>query len=793
MSILATLTALAFSQTYQEPPSPIPEILDGKRSPAVLFSPDNEWMVELERPELPPIAELAEPMLRLAGLKLNPETWSPARSTSYSGARIRRVKPGAASVELTLPEGVQLGNAAWSTDGAHLAVTNKTDAGLELWVISLPSGTTQRLTGPVLNATYGAPCRWVDGESLVCKVRVGAEPPPEPSRVPVGPLVEENLGGRRPARTYTNLLASPYDEALFEHYMTSAIDRVDLSGTSTRILDPDLYTGVSPSPDGKYLLVSRMKRPFSYRVPASRFPRVMAVHDAAGSPVHEIADLPLADSIPVPFGSVRTGRRSVGWRADAGATLWFVEALDGGDAGAEAEHRDQVSLLEAPFSGEPEPLWKSELRFGGMVWGDDGLAMASEWWYTTRQERMWRIAPGHPERAPTLLVDRNYQDAYADPGSIAMRRNALGRMVAHQTPDGGSVFMTGRGASEEGVYPFLATMDVQTGKRTTIWQSGERYYERVTRILDDRGRSFLTWRQSKTDPPNLVRHRGRSQRMLTAYPDRAPQLAGVQKRLLTYQRADGVQLSATLYTPAGYDAERDGPLPMLMWAYPREHKSKATASQVTRSENTFSRPGGSSAMFVLTQGYALLDGPTMPIVGEGDAEPNDTYVEQLVASAQAAVDEVVGLGVADRDRIAIGGHSYGAFTVANLLAHSDLFRAGIARSGAYNRTLTPFGFQGEQRTYWEARDVYIEMSPFTWAAKINEPILLLHGEVDSNSGTYPVQSKRLYEALRGLGGTVRWVVLPYEDHGYRARESVGHTLWEMLRWLDTHVKAPRSE
>ena len=258
MSILAALTALSFGQTYQEPPAPIPEILDAKRSPAVLFSPDNEWMIELERPELPPIAELAEPILRLAGMKLNPETWSPARSVTYTGARIRRLDARSEGRDLELPPGAKLGNASWSTTGKHLAVTNKTDEGLELWVIAFPSGETTRLLGPVLNATYGSPCRWMDGESLVCKVRTGAEAPPEPSRVPLGPAIEENLGSRRPARTYTNLLATPYDEALFAHYMTSEIHRVSLSGAQTKLLEADLHTSVSPSPDGAYLLSSRM-------------------------------------------------------------------------------------------------------------------------------------------------------------------------------------------------------------------------------------------------------------------------------------------------------------------------------------------------------------------------------------------------------------------------------------------------------------------------------------------------------------------------------------------------------
>jgi dipeptidyl aminopeptidase/acylaminoacyl peptidase len=278
---------------------------------------------------------------------------------------------------------------------------------------------------------------------------------------------------------------------------------------------------------------------------------------------------------------------------------------------------------------------------------------------------------------------------------------------------------------------------------------------------------------------------------LTAFTDPAPQFAGVSAQLITYTRADGVRLSAKLYLPAGYSKEKQGRLPFLFWAYPQEFKTAAAAAQVIGSPYRFTRPTGPSHLFVLTQGYGVLDGPTMPIIGEGTKEPNDTYVDQLVASAQAAVDKVVALGVADRDRIAVGGHSYGAFMTANLLSHSRLFRAGIARSGAYNRTLTPFGFQAEERDYWKARDIYTRMSPFSYADSVSAPILLIHGMADDNSGTFPIQSERYYAALKGNGKVARLVMLPAEAHGYRARESIGHTLWEMVAWLDKYVKPVR--
>jgi len=424
-----------------------------------------------------------------------------------------------------------------------------------------------------------------------------------------------------------------------------------------------------------------------------------------------------------------------------------------------------------------------------MSWGDGATALASEWWYDTRQVRTWRIAPDDPAAEPGLLWDRSYQDQYSDPGRPLTTPGPFGRRVLRRTSDG-HLLLSGKGASPEGVHPFLDRFDLETGEATRLWRSAEPYYEELTAVLDDDATRFVTRRQSKTEPPNYwLRRQGRKRATpLTRFEDWAPQFEDVTKQQLEYTRADGLPLHATLYLPPGYDARRDGPLPTVFWAYPSEFKSKGDAGQKTRSENTFTRPYGSSVLMMLLAGYAVVDNPTIPIVGEGDDEPNDSYVEQLVAGAEAAVKVVVDLGVADPDRLLIGGHSYGAFTAANLLAHTDLFRAGIARSGAYNRSLTPFGFQAEQRTYWEATDTYVLMSPFTHAPDIDEPLLMLHGAEDPNSGTYPMQSKRMYAAMKGNGGTVRWVELPLEEHGYRSRESIGHVLWEMVTWADTYVK-----
>ena len=781
--------SLAMAQDgWQSAPDPISTILATPWTPSVRFSPDRTWMAELQRPSLPPISELAEPEVKVAGIKINPVTFGPARDYAYTALRLRPTE-GGTTREVRLPEGARIGNLSWSDDSARLLFTLTDEQGISLWVVGTSDLAPRQLSEPVLNATYGHPCDWLPGEEgILCKVVVSRETPEDHGLS--GPRIEENVGRSAPTRTYTNLLSSPHDEALFEHYLTSAIEHFALDGTTTRVVEPDLIDELTVSPNGAWMMVRTLHRPFSYHVPASRFPKKTVVIERGSGNVVEIADLSLADAVPIARGSVRIGRRTIGWRSDAAATLYLVEALDGGDAAAEASHRDTLSVLEAPFAGEPTEIWRSEDRFSDVTWGRADVALVQEWWFNNRRLRGWRINPADPDDAPVLLEDRNYQDAYADLGDPLTARNEHGGWSLRFTSDGSGIYRKGRGASPEGVYPFLDRLDLATGETQRLWRASGERYEYVVDVLDDDASRFITRRESLSEPPNyqLRSLRRRRPKALTSYADPVPQLAGLRKELVTYEREDGVQLSATLYTPPGWRPS-DGPLPTVFWAYPREHKDKATASQITRSPYTFSRPYGSSVLFMLTQGYAVVSGPTMPIIGEGESEPNDSYVQQLVWGAEAAVEAFVSRGVSDPDRLVIGGHSYGAFTTANLLAHTDLFAAGIARSGAYNRSLTPFGFQSEQRSYWEATEVYATMSPFTHAHRINEPMLMIHGADDTNSGTWPMQSERMYEALKGLGATVRWVELPYESHSYRSMEAVGHVHWEMSQWLERWTAA----
>jgi dipeptidyl aminopeptidase/acylaminoacyl peptidase len=564
---------------------------------------------------------------------------------------------------------------------------------------------------------------------------------------------------------------------------------VNLDGSKKPLGPSGMVKGMDLSPDGNYLMVDLIKKPFSYLVPASRFPYDVEIWSKDGKKIKTLAEIPLDENRPTGFDATVTGPRNISWRADTPAMLYWVEAQDGGDARVDMEEREIIYTLSAPFTAEKKKLATSAYRFAGIAWSDDNFAIMNERWSRSRKEIRSVINPSDPSQPKKVIIDRSFDDLYNDPGDPLYTENEFGRNVFLRKDD--LVFMTSPGGSPEGNMPFISTFNTKTKEQEILWRSEAPYYERVVKVLDDNGTEFITLKESTDIQPNywLVNTKKRIAPMqVTNFANPYESLEGVQKQLVTYKRNDGLNLSAVIYTPAGYDPAKDGVLPVLMWAYPREYKSKEVAAQVRGSKYAFTRLSWGSPLYWVTRGYAIMDQTEMPIVGEGDKEPNDYFIEQLVANAEAAIDHIVELGIGDRDRIAVGGHSYGAFMTANLLSHTNLFAAGIARSGAYNRTLTPFGFQYEQRTYWEAPDVYFNMSPFSFAHKVETPILLIHGQADNNSGTFPIQSERYYNALKGHGATARLVFLPNESHGYAAEESILHTLWEMDTWLEKYVK-----
>lgn len=792
--VLAPLDALAQDETgYQMPPQILADIIDAPQTPWVSISPDNQWMMFLERPGLPSIEEVAQPELRLAGLRINPRTNGPSRQGNAVGLVFHNIDDGKEKQVTGIPEGARITGISWSHDSQRVAFNVTMGDRISLWYAELKNAKAKEITpkGLRLNGVYGRPYQWIDEKNFVVRaVPEGRGDAPSEPLVPTGPVIQENLGKKAPARTLQDLLQNSYDESLYDYYTTSQLVTLNLKGKAKPIGPVGVLRSLSVAPGGEYLLTETVKRPYSYTLQEDDFPKAIEVWNLKGDLVYQVADLPLQDQVPISFGSVATGPRSVEWRDDQAAELVWVEALDGGDGGIETDTRDEIFTLAAPFNDQPESLMVLSQRYGGVMWGNDDLAFVVSWWWKTRNLKVHHIKPGDRNAEPVVIQDRSFQDRYADPGQPLMHPGPFHNPVIMTVNNGRTIYLQGQGASPEGNRPFLDTFDLETQKTTRLFRSEAPYFENPVELLDVEKGWLLTRRESQTDPPNyFVRElNGDGLRQITHFADPAPQLKGISKELITYKRDDGVDLTATLYLPAGYDKDKDGPLPTLLWAYPTEFKSKKDAGQVTDSPYRFTRVFWASPMLYLTLGYAVLDDPTMPIIGEGETEPNDTFVQQLVASAQAAVDEVVGRGVTDPDRIAVGGHSYGAFMTANLLAHSDLFRLGLPRSGAYNRTLTPFGFQSEERSLWEAPEVYFNMSPFMHADKIDEPILLVHGAADNNSGTFPMQSERMYGALKGHGATTRLVMLPHESHSYRARESIMHLLWETANWLDRYVK-----
>ena len=767
---------------YHQPPKNVMDALNAPPTPAVSVSPQHDYAVFMQAVRYPPVAEVAQPMLRLAGIRIDSNTNALHLAQYYISYTLKRL-PGGEDIHIALPAGAKVSAPVWSPDGKQFAFTNVTAHEVELWVAVPATGATRRLAGRVNAARIGSPAvQWLgDNRTLIVSL-VPADrgaPPPEPA-LPKGPHVQESLGNAGPAPTYEDLLSTPHDEDLFDYYATAQLAYADAaSGKVTPFGKPGIFTTLQPSPDGQHLLTARLHKPYSYQLPANLFPQEVEVWDRNAKTEFKLASLPMAEHIPL--AGVRTGPRSYQWLPDKPATLLWVEALDGGNPKEKVPHRDKIVSLAAPFSAQPRQIFQTEERFRGLTALAGGKALVQDYERVQRIERTVKIDLESPGAPVQVIFRRNERDAYHDPGAPVTKISPDGRRQPLQQGD--EIYLAGQGASPSGDQPFLDRFNLATGKAERMFHSSSGF-EEVVAVLDDTGSQLLTRRESPTEPPNYFIRSGSTLTPLTHFSNPAPQAAGVKKQLVTYKRADGVPLSFTLYLPPDYQPGKR--LPAIVWAYPYEFSDADTAGQVTgHAAQAF--PELNYHQLAVLHGYALIDNAAMPIVGDADTV-NNTYVDQLLMDAQAAVDKAVEMGVADRDRIGVFGHSYGAFMTANLLAHSKLFRAGVAESGAYNRTLTPFGFQSERRTFWEAPEVYTTMSPFWFADKIKTPILLVHGEADDNTGTFPIQSERLYAAIRGNGGTVRLVMLPSEAHGYRGKESMEHVLYEELAWFDKYLK-----
>jgi dipeptidyl aminopeptidase/acylaminoacyl peptidase len=796
--LLISLAGLLLAdESYQKPPREILDVLNAPATPRAIVNPTHDYALLAEPLRYPPISVVGQPMLRLAGLRINPANNGPHRPTLDISMSLMRISDGS-QTKIQLPAGAKTSTPRWSPDGKQFAFLNTTETTIELWVGEAAAGRAHKIEGVKVNAAMtlgGGPgqrresiFQWMpDSRTLLVQtVPAGRGAAPTEPVIPAGVHTQESAGHTGPVRTYEDMLANAHDEDLFDYYGTAQLVAIDTANGRAELRGkPALFLSIDPAPDGQHLLVARAHRPFSYLHPVEEFPKEVEVWNSAGNVAFKVASLTLEDRVPIE--GVPTGPRAYQWRPNQPATLVWAEALDGGNPKEKATYRDRLVMLKAPFNSQPQEIVKTEERFRGLEFGEKSIAFVQDYERNRRWQRMFVVDCDQPGSTPKLLWGINVQDRYHSPGSMVRRTLPNGQTEVAQTGD--DIYLAGDGAGPEGDRPFLDRKNLVTGKTERLFQSSNSSYESFVALLDDHGSKILTMRETPKTPPNyLVRTTGAgaSEQALTHFPDPTPMLQGITKQKVVYKRKDGVPLSFTLYLPPGY--KQGTRLPTVVWAYPLEYNDADTAGQINGSVQRFTSITGPSELFFLLHGYAVLDDTAMPIVGDNPETVNNTYIEQIVMDAQAAIDKAVEMGVTDRDRVGVGGHSYGAFMTANLLSHCNLFRAGIARSGAYNRTLTPFGFQTERRTIWEAPDVYLKMSPFLVADKIKAPVLMIHGEADDNTGTFPIQSERMYQAIRGNGGTIRLVMLPAEAHGYQARETIETVLYEMISWFDKYVK-----
>lgn len=775
--------------TYKTPPKEIAELVLARPTPSVSVNNKGEWMIIMERSGHPGIDELAQPELRIAGLRINPNNFGPSRGSHYTRLELKNIKTKQVYPIAGLPADLKAGILQWSPDETQFAFVHSSDTVIDLYRVSVAEKKAYKVNKSPLNMVLGNDYSWAGNNMLLYKSVHSGLKLPVKKPAPDGPIVQESRAKTGASRTYQDLIKNPYDEALFEYYGSSQIVINDLN-KEMKLATPGIYNNVNPSPDNNYLLVQQLNKPFSYLVPYYGFPATYEVLSMKGELVKTLATNPTSEGSPIGFDDVATFPRGFAWRNDEPATIYFIQALDKGLGRSKAAYRDAVYTTTPDSKDAPKELLKTKMRYSGIQWGNQQIALVYEDMNATRRIRISTFNPS--TGLLDSLLERSSNDAYSNIGTPVMVKNQFGRNALWTANNNKELLLTSEGASPEGSMPFIQSYNVEQKKGNILWRCQAPFYETVIDVIDPAKLVILTSKESPTDIPNYyirdLRKKTMSAIAITDFKNPYTQLEGISKQKISYKRADGINLTADLYVPKNYDAKKDGRLPVLIWAYPREYRNAADAAQVRGSKYTFTRINYGSPIFWVTQGYAVMDNAEMPIVGEGNNEPNDNFIPQLYLNAHAAIQSVSDLGVGDSNRVAVGGHSYGAFMTANLLAHTKLFKAGIARSGAYNRTLTPFGFQAEERTYWQAPDVYFKMSPFSYADSIKTPMLMIHGEADNNSGTFPIQSERLYNAVKGHGGTVRLVILPFESHGYAAKENILHMLWEQNNWLEQYVK-----
>ncbi|MFM1795277.1 MAG: hypothetical protein RL642_1662, partial [Bacteroidota bacterium] len=776
--------------SYQLPPKDIMDLVLADPAPTMSVDGKAKMMLLMGRSSYPLVEELGQAEVRLAGLRLNPNNFSPTRQNYIKSLKLKNIQEDKEIKINGLPVNLNALNPTWNPSESKIAFFNVSAVGVDVYVIDIATANAKKINTAKANLVLGGNLIWMDDATVMYKtnVNVAANLKPRPI-TPKGPTIQENLGKVAPSVTYQDLIKSPYDEYVFEFLATTQLVK-NTNGVEVKIGAPAIYSSVSLSPDKKYLLSRTIRKPFSYLVTAGGFAADVIVMSTDGKFKKVVKQLPSSEGTPSGYDNVQNTPRSFQWKDDEAATLVYAMPLDSGLIKKQVPFHDAVYALSAPFDGEGKELFKTKARFSNVTWGNEQVALVTE---VLRSKQKYTISKFNQQlNVLETLLERSLTDQYSNLGNPVTKKNKYGRDVLAMVENGQGLLMNNTtGSSPKGDLPFLSVFNLQTKTNNIIWRSNEDCFEYVADVLDADKLLVVTRKETEIEFPNyhLKSLKGNTSIAITSFANPYASMVGVTKEKIKYKRKDGVDLTGDLYLPKGYNKEKDGPLPTLLWAYPREFTNAADASQIRGNQHKFTMLSWGSPIFYVTQGYAILDNAEMPIVATSqDKKPNDDFVNQLKLNATAAIDKLVEMGVSDRNKFAVGGHSYGAFMTANLLAHTTgLFKAGIARSGAYNRTLTPFGFQNEERTLWQAPDLYLGMSPFMYADKIKTPILLTHGEMDDNTGTYPINSERLYAAIKGHGGTVRFVYLPYEAHGYRGKENVLHLLYEQGRWLDKYV------
>ncbi|MEY4097268.1 MAG: hypothetical protein RL170_112 [Bacteroidota bacterium] len=776
--------------SYQKPSKEIADLLLAPPTPTISVDGKAQYMLVMERSLYPTVEELGQPEFKIAGMRINPNNFSLTRQNFIKQLSLKNLVTGKMVSINGLPKNISALNPSWNPSENKIAFYNVTANAVDVWVIDIKTSTCSKINKSPVNIVLTNNLIWLDDATVLYKINThtAAQMNKKPI-TPKGPTIQESLGKVAPSVTYQDLIKSPYDEYAFEFLATAQLVK-NRAGVETKIGSPAITSSLDLSPDKNYFLTRTINKPFSYLVTVGGFAATINITDINGKIVKTIADLASSETTPSGYDNVQNVARGFDWKDDEAATITYAMPLDSGIMKKNVPFHDVVMALAAPFTGSAKELFKTSTRYSRTVWGNEHIALVTEMLRSKQQYKVSRYDASN--NSFTTLYQGNMTDAYTNPGSPVTTKNKFNRDIIAMTNNGQAILMNNTtGASPKGDLPFISSFDLNTKTNSILWRSSEDNFEMIMEVIDINNLKVISRRETEKEVPNYyIRNiKDNSKTQITNFTNPYLSMEGVTKEKIKYKRKDGIDLTGDLYLPKGYDKTKDGPLPALIWAYPREFTSAADASQIRGNQHKFTMLSWGSPVFYVTQGYAILDNAEMPIVATSpDKKPNDDFVNQLILNANAAIDKLVELGVGDRNKMAVGGHSYGAFMTVNLLAHSDLFKAGIARSGAYNRTLTPFGFQNEERTFWQAKDLYLEMSPFAFADKIKTPLLMTHGEMDDNTGTFPINSERLYAAIKGHGGTARFVYLPYEAHGYKGRENVLHLLWEQGRWLDKYLK-----